>query len=416
MTILIYFEKLMKTRILRLVIFLLPLVSACVPEYTKINLQKELGVKLVDTSASDETVYLFSNLKRLSESNKIIFGQHEPTAYGIGWRGDANRSDISDVIKDFPGLYGWDFYLLRPRMNLDSLYDPTKKLAQEAYARGGVNTFCWHVFNFLTDNDFYDVTPAVAKILPGGDCYLKYLATLDKVAEYAKSIVDSTGKPIPIIFRPYHEFEGNWFWWGKNFCTPEEFKTLWRMTVTYLRDKKGVRNFIYAFSPDRNFKSKEEYLDRYPGDEYVDVYGMDDYYDYHWDGDGLEWVRKKLKIMSDLAIERNKIAAFTETGLEGVPNHVWWTSNLEKALEGDSIKIAYVMVWRNANTNHHYGPYKGSASADDFVMFSHKPKILLNGTLPNLYTKKVTNETIKMIEKKKTIQNIRMLHAPLMPF
>jgi mannan endo-1,4-beta-mannosidase len=406
----------MKLTILRLITLLLPLISACVPEYTKINLQKELGVKLVDSSATDETVYLFSNLKKLAENNKIIFGQHEPTAYGIGWGGVPNRSDINDVVNEFPGMYGWDFYLIRPRMNLDSLKDPIKRLTQEAYMRGGVNTFCWHASNPVTDNNFYDLTPAVSKILPGGDCYLKYLATLDKVAEYAKSIVDSSGKPIPIIFRPYHEFEGSWFWWGKDFCTPTEFKTLWRETVTYLRDKKGVRNFIYAYSPDRNFKTKEDYLDRYPGDEYVDVYGMDDYYDYHWDGDGIDWIQKKLKILSDLAIERNKIAAFTETGLEGVPNPVWWTNFLGKVIDGDSIKIAYVMVWRNANTSHHYGPYKGSVSSYDFFNFTRGRKILLEKTLPDLYTQKVTDETIKLIEQKKKIQNIKLLGSQILPF
>jgi mannan endo-1,4-beta-mannosidase len=221
-------------------------------------------------------------------------------------------------------------------------------------------------------------------------------------------LVDSSGKPIPIIFRPYHEFDGSWFWWGKRFCTANEFKALWKETVTYLRDKKKVRNFLYAFSPDRNFKTKEDYIERYPGDEYVDILGFDDYWDFTPDGDGLGWVRKKLIVISELAKEKNKIAALTETCLESIPNPVWWSDRLMKVINADSVNIAFAMVWRNANTTHHYAPYKGDYSADDFFNFSKSENILFNSTLPDLYKKKITDDTIKSIEHNKKINAVRL--------
>jgi mannan endo-1,4-beta-mannosidase len=398
----------MKKTIARIFILLMPLLSACSPGLTKISLQKELCVKLVDSSATIETVYLFYNLKKLSEK-KIIFGHHETTSYGLGWRGDPNRSDVKDVIGEFPGLYGWDLGFLSQEGNSDPLKNPARKLAEEAYNRGGINIFCVHQNNPVTGNSFYDTTRAVEKILPGGDCYLRYLALLDKIADYFKSLIDSSGKPIPVIFRPYHEFDGNWFWWGKNFCTISEFKALWRETVTYLRDKKGVRNLIYSFSPDRNFHSKEAYLERYPGDDYVDLLGVDIYFDFTPDGDGLEWVQKKLKIISDLAKEKNKVAAFTETGLEGIPDSHWWTKRLLPVIQGDSINLAFVMVWRNANENHHYAPFKGSISSEDFCNFGAMSKILFEDQLPKLYSQRVSDDTFKMIDREKEIRILKIL-------
>ena len=89
---------------------------------------------------------------------------------------------------------------------------------------------------------------------------------------------------VPVLWRPYHEMNGDWFWWGKSHCTPDEFRALWKFTVSYLRDTAAVHNFIYAFSPDNRFNSEAEFLERYPGDEWVDMVGMDNYGDFGRDG------------------------------------------------------------------------------------------------------------------------------------
>ena len=99
---------------------------------------------------------------------------------------------------------------------------------------------------------------------------------LDKIAFFMQSLEGTHGELIPVIFRPFHELNGSWFWWGKNHCTPEELKKAYRFTVTYLRDEKKVHNLLYAFNTDR-FSSEEEYMERYPGDEWVDVLGFDIY-------------------------------------------------------------------------------------------------------------------------------------------
>jgi len=348
------------------------------------ELQNEIGIRLVDTLATRESVILYGNLKRLAADGKIIFGHHNSSEYGIGWRWDEKRSDVKDVSGSFPGLYGWDFAGIK---NNDTNKHTKRitKLVKEAFNRGGVNTFCWHFNNPVTGGSFYDTTITVKHLLPGGSHYLKYLKYLDTIADYANSLKDDNGKLIPVIFRPWHEFDGSWFWWGKNFCTKEEFIKLWQITVKYLRDYKMVRNFLYAFSSDRKFHTGTDLLERYPGDEFVDIIGMDNYYDFTPEGDGLDWVTRKLAIVTNICKQKNKIAALTETGLESIPDTTWWTDKLYKAVNTDSVKIAYLMVWRNADKKHHYAPYKGHPSEANFLQFKDKPNILFEDRLPDLY-------------------------------
>ena len=405
----------MKLKILFAPVFLLLIFSRCAPEIKNVITQKSLNVKLVDSLATQETVLLFNNLKKLS-GNHMIFGQHETTAYGVGWTREENRSDVKDIVKDYPGLYGWDFNTLfwPDNQNFETLNTP--KFVKEAYERGGVNVFCWHIDNPVTKEQFNDTTIAVRKILPGGGYYLRYLAWCDKVAEFISKLKDSTGKPIPIIFRPYHEFDGSWFWWGKRHCTREEFIELWKTTVDYFKNKHGLRNILWAFSPDRNFYSEEDYLDRYPGDDYVDILGTDIYYDFDPDGDGSEWIKKKLKMVSALAEKKNKIPAFTETGLEGIVNDKWWTEKLLKVMDDDSIKVSFVMVWRNANTKHHYAPYPGHASSEDFVEFGLTQKILFQRHLRNFYSKPFSDEDIKSINNQKETEFLKLFDLSFLPF
>lgn len=359
--------------------------SSCETEKQETNLQNALGIKLADSNATKETVALFYNLQKASQT-KTLFGHHHTTAYGVKWRYDENRSDVKDVTGVYPALYGWDIADIIKKGGLVSP-DLCVKLLTEAYDRGGVNTFAWHYDNPVTNENFYDTTVAVKHILPEGSHHNEFLKSLDIIADFAQNIKGKNGELIPIIFRPWHEFDGSWFWWGKRFCTAEEFKELFRFTVTYLRDVKNVHNFLYAFSPDRMIYSEEDYLDRYPGDEYVDILGMDDYWDFNPRGEGLEAISNKLKLISTLAANRNKIAAFTETGSESIPDSLWWTTRLLKTMKADtdSINLAYVMVWRNDNPKHHYAPYQGHNSVEDFINFKNDSLIIFEDEIPSLY-------------------------------
>lgn len=66
------------------------------------------------------------------------------------------------------------------------------------------------------------------------------------IAAYGKALEDDN---ISVMFRPFHEGTGSWFWWGRAFCDQESFKNLYKYTVEYLRDIKGVHNFMYVYGP-----------------------------------------------------------------------------------------------------------------------------------------------------------------------
>ena len=351
--------------------------------------------KLIDYRATLETKALHKNLQRLA-GQYILFGHQHATEYGHGWQGDSNRSDVKSVTGSHPAVIGVDFSGLTNSNLPDTVVEKIRKSLQktvaDTYNRGGVTTVAWHFSNPVSAGGFYwnDTvsTAAVPLLIPGGSYHEKYKSILRIIGNFAHSVEGSDGALVPMIFRPYHEFDGNWFWWGKSHCTRDEFIQLWQFTVGYLRDSLQVHNFIYAFSPDCKFNSEEEYLERYPGNGWVDMLGMDDYADFGRDGKyNLEAGIKKLKIVAGCAEKNGKLAAFTETGLESIPNASWWTETLLKALKSEKMKLVYVLVWRNdsRSATHFYTPFPGHSSVPDFIKFYDDPYTLFEKDLPGMY-------------------------------
>jgi len=352
---------------------------------------------LVDPAATPETRALFLNLRRLAPE-AVLFGHESDLAYGVTWRGEPGRSDVKETAGSYPAVYGWDVNTLFAKGPSDAGgTTPVRRLRgwiAEGYGRGGVITMEWHMDNPVSGGNAWDTTRAVAHLLPGGSHHAVYRAKLDTVAAFFNTLRarGRSGREtlVPVIFRPFHEMSGSWFWWGGRHRTPGEFAALWRFTVEYLRDTKGVRNLLYAYSTDV-FDSKEDYLAHYPGDDYADVLGFDDYQSIRTPATRAVLVRR-LRDVVELAGVRGKLAAVTETGVETIPDSTWWTGTLLPAIEGDPVAkgIAWVLVWRNANKdtdrpNHFYAPYPGHPSAADFKRFRDDPFVLFEDELPDLY-------------------------------
>jgi len=347
---------------------------------------------LIDSKATKETKALFKNLDRLAKDH-ILFGHQHATEYGHGWQGDADRSDVKSVTGSHPAVIGVDFSGLsgQSENNIARTKESLRKTIIDTYDRGGITTVAWHFNNPASAGGFYwndsISAPAVKLIIPGGSHNEKYKSILSTIADLAKSVRGKDGKLAPMIFRPWHEFDGGWFWWGKPHCTTDEFKTLWRFTVSYLRDSLQVHNFIYAFSPDCTFTSENEYLERYPGDEWVDMVGVDNYADWGRDRYDIPTGIRKLKIVADYAKKHGKLAAFTETGLESIPNKTWWTETLLSALKSSGLQLSYVLVWRNdtRSPTHFYAPFPGQVSEADFIKFYNDPYTLFEKDLKKIY-------------------------------
>ncbi|MEN2416468.1 glycoside hydrolase family 26 protein [Flavobacterium mesophilum] len=349
----------------------------------------------IDKNATKETKILYQNLKLISKKH-ILFGHQHALEYGHGWKNESNKSDVKSVTGSHPAVVGVDFsdFSGRPKEVIEKAKESLRKNVVDTYERGGITTVSWHFNNPVSENGFYwkdsVSVPAMSLIKVGGSNHEQYKEILKTIADFAHSVKAKDGTLAPMIFRPFHEFDGDWFWWGKKYTSREDFIAVWQFTVSYLRDTLGVHNFIYAFSPDVRFNSEAEYLERYPGDDYVDMFGMDDYADFGRDGKyNLEAGVKRLKIISELAIKKQKLAAFTETGLESVPNEKWWTEVLLKTLKSEHLELAYVLVWRNDSTSptHYYAPFPGQVSAPDFVKFYNDPFTLFEKDLKSIYKK-----------------------------
>lgn len=331
--------------------------------------------ELIDGNATLETQKLYKSLRIIQKKGTVFAHQHA-TEYGHGWSGNPDQSDVKSVVGTHPGMIGIDFSGFTGR-NSEVYKSRLKQVVEDHYNRGGIITAAWHFYNPVGKGGFYwegsDSMDVVKRLIPGGDGHEKFKEILDGLAEWAKNVKGADGEAIPMIFRPWHEFDGGWFWWGASHCSIEDFNTLWKFTVTYLRDEKGVHNFIYAFSPDNNFRTEKKYLERYPGNQWVDMIGMDNYGDMGRNRYALDTAAFKLKIVSDYAKKNKKLAAFTETGLESIPNSTWWTETLLKVMKTSKMRLSYVLVWRNdpRSPTHYYAPYPGQISVPDFEKFYH---------------------------------------------
>lgn len=356
---------------------------------------------LVDPDATAETRALFENLRRVARDG-VLFGHQDDLAYGVNWRNEPGRSDVREVTGSYPAVYGWDLghLELESSANLDDVeFDRMRRWIVEGYERGGVITVSWHADNPVSRGNTWDTTPAVAAILPGGTHHEIYTDWLDNVATFLSSLRAPGGELVPVVFRPYHEMNGFWFWWGARHASSEDYRVLWRFTVEYLRDRKGLRNLLWAYSTNslRDFE-RDAYWTWYPGDDYVDVLGFDDYGTLQQDperGNSVATMGADLGWLVEQADRRGKIAAFTETGFETIPDSMWWTGKLLAAMRAEPAarRIAWVLVWRNANRqtdrpDHYYAPYPGHPSAADFIRFRNDPLILFENELPDLYERR----------------------------
>ncbi|SHF59208.1 mannan endo-1,4-beta-mannosidase [Mariniphaga anaerophila] len=329
-----------------------------------------------DSQATPETVNLYRNLLKLQHEG-IMFGHQDDLAYGEGWVYEEGRSDVKDVCSDYPAVYGWELGHLElgDAYSLDSVhFDKIQGWIKTVYKRGGVNTISWHLRNPLTGGTSWDTSSkeAVKSILPGGEKHELFKQYLNRLANFMLGLKTADGTYIPVLFRPFHEHTGSWFWWGKDLCSVNEYTALWRFTANYLQQKKGIHHILYAYSTDR-FQSESEYLERYPGDDVVDMLGFDLY---DRGSEYLPTLKNCATFLTKLAKEKGKIAAVSETGGPIAVNHQWWTQLLETLRPFD---LAYVLVWRNPWHPAGHGafaPYKSSPDSENFIKFYNDKKTL----------------------------------------
>ncbi|MDE6116214.1 MAG: glycoside hydrolase family 26 protein [Duncaniella sp.] len=325
---------------------------------------------------------LIAQLDSVVKSGHFYFGHHDDTAYGHTWKYVEGNSDVKAITGEYPGLMSWDLGMIEvdSAKNLDGV--PFEFIAAQIAAqkeRGGVNAISWHPLNPVTGGNSWDVSTSPLKVMATDSLLTETIDSwIGRAADFIKSLKDADGNPIPVIFRPWHENSGTWFWWGAGNATPEEYIALWKRT-RQIFDAKGIENVVWAYSPDKDL-TREQYFLTYPGDEYVDILGTDIY---HFDGENgvqqyMDRVKAQMPFVVEEAQKRGKLAALTETGLEGLTVPDWYTRVLLPSIK--DLPIVYVCVWRNAieseKPDHFYAPYPGHPSEKDFKAFHDKSNAL----------------------------------------
>ena len=171
---------------------------------------------------------LKARLEAAASSGDILFGHQDALMYGHSWRAvpgdDLDRSDVKDVCGSHPAVLGFDLggIELGDDCNLDgNPFSMMREAAVAHHERGGIVTFSWHPRNPLTGGDSWDVSSSavVASVLEGGEKHELFMQWLSRCADFLASLKDSKGSPVPVIFRPWHEHTGSWFWWGRDLCS-----------------------------------------------------------------------------------------------------------------------------------------------------------------------------------------------------
>ena len=346
---------------------------------------------------------LIARLQKLHQKG-YMYGHQDDPFYGITWEWDTDRSDTKELVGDYPAVMGFDLggIEMGDEKNLDSV--PFNRIREEIinhYYRGGIITISWHPRNPLTgttawiekDIERYDnavnalrainherlvkqiVNPkhTVRSVLTGGSQHAKFTEWMNRVTVFLKSLTDNKGNPIPVIFRPWHENNGSWFWWGQNNCTDDEFHALWNMLQDHV-NKQLPTSIVWSYSPNLDgMWTETRFLKRYPGDSRVDLIGLDAY---QWgtEADFKAGVTADLKFISTFASQHCKLIAMTECGYQNSPDATWWTRVFKPLIE--NYPVCYFLPWRNYKKEH-FGASKDAKTAEDFKAWAKDKRLLL---------------------------------------
>ncbi|MFI0719144.1 glycosyl hydrolase [Streptomyces sp. NPDC021224] len=194
-----------------------------------------------------------------------------------GQQGAADESWVEDSVGKAPAIEGLDMMDYSPSRVERGATSTETENALAWDARGGIVTFCWH-WNapsglidqpgkewwrgFYTDSTTFDLQAALAD--PSGTDYQLLLRDIDAIAVQLGRLQDAG---VPVIWRPLHEAEGGWFWWGAK--GPEPAKALYRLMHDRLTRVDGIHNLVWQWnSVDPAW---------YPGDDVVDMVSADSY-------------------------------------------------------------------------------------------------------------------------------------------
>lgn len=304
-----------------------------------VGILAQTGHSPVNKNATPETVNLLNYIYSIS-GKKTLAAEHE-----YMYRMSQSTDSMFLITGKYPAIWGGEFGFSDEHHDTDNIkYRPW--LLQEIlkqHAAGAIITMTYHqamptigepcdfakgVQGKLSAEEYKDL------LTPGTKIYNTWLGMIDKLADMFDTL---QSKKIPILFRPYHEMNGGWFWWSGQKGDSNYIK-LYKQLYNHLTVTRKLNNIIWVWSPSDPSKGLIEY---YPGSEYVDVVGCDIYPQKN--GDTPEEVYPQriydtlFKFADGKPIVIGECSAFpTLDILEKQPNWAWMMGWVELAFRDNS--------------------------------------------------------------------------------
>jgi mannan endo-1,4-beta-mannosidase len=231
----------------------------------------------VNPDATSEARELLKRIDAIS-GHSTLTGQHNFPNHLSRW-----SDRIYDLTGKFPAIFGSDFGFSGGEDKDSVLGRPGMiEEAKRQYRNGAVIALCWHsvrptddepvtfrdsVQGKLTDFEWSEL------LTPGTDIHNRWVEQVDVVAGYLKQLQDAG---VPVLFRPYHEINGNWFWWGGR-PGPQGSAALYRQLFDRFVHVHHLNNLIWVWNTDRPSGNAGKIADFYPGAQYADVVTIDNY-------------------------------------------------------------------------------------------------------------------------------------------
>lgn len=229
---------------------------------------------LVNPNATQEAKALMCYLVDIYGKH-ILSGQQEICGSHNYEGSEAEFTYIKQKTGKMPAVRGFDFMNYRGNgLMWDDLC--AERVIEWYNEKNGIPTVCWHWFSpgdigKKADSSFYteSTTFSISKALtPGTEENIALLNDIEFMAGKLKQVQDAG---VPILFRPLHEAEGGWFWWGAE--GPEPCVKLYRLLYDKFTNEYGLNNLIWVWT-SYDYETSAAW---YPGDDVVDIVGYDKY-------------------------------------------------------------------------------------------------------------------------------------------
>lgn len=255
----------------------------------------------VDAAATQTTRRVHAYLLELEqgESPRILTGQF----LGFGsLLGRELPAKIHAATGKWPALIGVDYADFKHGA---LSYKEQNAVALEYWRSGGLISVSVHLYNPANPNrgGLRDKGVNLDSLLEeGSETHRRWMEQVDFMAD---GLAELQQAGAVVLFRPFHEMNGGWFWWGAK--EPAAFKRVWQHLFNHLTHKRGLHNLLWVFGPNHGPTA----ADYYPGDAWVDLVGLDAYTD-HVDPEHIRGYEAMARI--------NKPFGFTEYGPHGSQN------------------------------------------------------------------------------------------------